>query len=128
MAPTAIPTIPEPLLAEIFERACAQASVRERGRLARVCLGARGVVNAGWAEYAEREWGPLDWTGYFKQSHNQPIAEANPSQWGALLATLKAELRPLLRRSIKQVRVPATSSRPIHHCLTCPPPCVVVRR
>jgi len=118
MAPTAIPTIPEPLLAEIFERACAQGSVRERGRLARVCRGARGVVNAGWAEHAETEWGPLDWTGYFKRSHNQPIAEANSSQWGALLATLKAELRPLLRRSIKQAVLYLRSV----HLLTGPQP------
>ena len=105
MAPatTTIPAIPESLLAEIFEDACARGSVRDRGRLACVCKSARDVVTAAWAEHAEREWGPLDWTGYFKQSHNQPVATARSSQWGVLLAMLEDHLQPLARRSIKQV-------------------------
>lgn len=103
MAAITVPAIPEPLLAEIFELS-AQGSISERGKLARVCTIARDVVSTGWAEHAVREWGPLDWTEYFQQEHNQQVADAKPSQWGALFAKLEAELRPRMSRSIKQVR------------------------
>jgi hypothetical protein len=108
MAPSAVPAIPEPLLVEIFGHACAQASRRDRGKLAQVCRASRDVVTASWAKYAEKEWGPLDWAGYFEQVHNQQLADASSSRWDNLLATLEAQLRPRIRRSIKQVR-------PMHH-------------
>jgi hypothetical protein len=118
MASATVPAIPEPLLAEIFGHACAQASGRDRGKLARVCRTSRDVVTACWAEHTEKEWGPLDWAGYFEHFHKQPLAEASSSQWGGLLATLEAQVRPRIdwkqgelqddvppgRRSIKQVR------------------------
>ena len=100
------PSLPEPLLADIFRSCVAGSPAAERRRLALVCRASRDAVREGWEEFACEVHGPLDWGGFFRARSvlqpSRPLADVPSREWGALHLLLRQELPPRLRRSVKQ--------------------------
>ena len=101
--PATVPSLPEPVLAEIFGHVCKHSTASERVSLSLVCLAARDIVASSWKDHAESEWGPLDWETYFRVGHSLEMAELGSSHWGALRAMLASELRPKMHRAVRKV-------------------------